>query len=115
ARAVYIVLFSRGKWWVDFEGRAFGPFSSKNTATMEAISLARFVAHTGKVAEVRAPDGNGHFPVEWESETDRFRRPPPKLPPRRADAAATGDAAEADDAATDEAQGDAEDVAEAVP
>jgi hypothetical protein len=104
ARAVYIVLHSREKWWVDFEGRAFGPFSSKNTATMEAISLARFIAHTGRQAEVRAPDGSGRFPVEWESEPDRFRRPPPRLPPSRG----AGEAA--DTAPLADADADADDV-----
>lgn len=82
ARAVYIVLLSREKWWVEFEGKSFGPYTSKNTATLEAISLARFTAHTGRTTEVRVPDGTGRFPVEWESETDRFRRPPPPIPLR---------------------------------
>lgn len=83
ARAVYIVLQSRDRWWVDLEGKSYGPFTSKNTATMEAISLARFMAHAGRKSEVRVPDGSGRFPVEWESEADRFRRPPPQFPPRR--------------------------------
>jgi hypothetical protein len=74
---------------VDFEGRPFGPFSTKNSATMEAISLARFVAHTGRAAEVRAPDGTGRYPVEWESEPDRFRRPAPDLTQREAPAVET--------------------------
>jgi hypothetical protein len=83
ARAVYIVLQSRDRWWVELEGKTFGPFTSKNTATMEAISLGRFTAHAGRPAEVRVPDGTGRYPVEWESEPDRFRRPAPKLPSRR--------------------------------
>jgi hypothetical protein len=83
ARAVYIVLQSREKWWVELEGKTFGPFTSKNTATMEAISLARFMAHAGRKCEVRVPDGTGRYPVEWESEPDRFRRPPPQFPPRK--------------------------------
>ena len=82
SRAVYIVLLSREKWWVDFEGRAFGPFTSRNTAKQEATSLARFMSHTGRRSEVRVPNDAGRYLVEWESEPDRFRRPAPKFPAR---------------------------------
>ena len=70
ARAIYIVLHSRQRWWVDFEGRAYGTFTSKELAKTEAISMARFMSHAGKSTEVRVPDDTGKWWMEWESETD---------------------------------------------
>ena len=34
--ALYIVIQSRGKWFVDFEGRAHGPHDTREAAAMEA-------------------------------------------------------------------------------
>ena len=70
ARAIYIVLHSRQRWWVDLEGRAFGPFTSKEIAKTEAISMARFMTHAHRQSEVRVPDDNGRWWMEWESEPD---------------------------------------------
>jgi hypothetical protein len=70
ARAIYIVLHSRHRWWVDFEGRAFGPFTSKEIARTEAISMARFMGSTGRQTEVRVPDETGRWWMEWESDPD---------------------------------------------
>ena len=52
AKALYLVIDSRGEWWVDFEGKAHGPFTSRENAALEARSLARFQAHTGRHSEV---------------------------------------------------------------
>lgn len=70
ARAIYIVLHSRQRWWVDFEGRSFGPFTSREIARAEAISMARFMSQTGRSTEVRVPDDTGRWWMEWESEAD---------------------------------------------
>lgn len=42
--ALYIVLQSRGKWWVDFEGKSTGPFESRDAAAIEAKSQAQFMS-----------------------------------------------------------------------
>lgn len=67
ATALYIVIQSRGKWWVDFEGRAHGPHDARETAAMEARSQAQFCAHNGRPAEVLVPDSEGKFWVVWNS------------------------------------------------
>jgi hypothetical protein len=67
SRALYVVILSREKWWVDFEGRAYGPYASINEATDEARQLARFCAHTGRPSEVLVPDEHGRYRLVWDS------------------------------------------------
>ena len=67
ATALYIVIESRGKWWVDFEGRAHGPHESREAAALEARNQAQFTAHMNRPAEVLVPDNNGKFWVVWNS------------------------------------------------
>jgi hypothetical protein len=73
AKALYLVIQSRGDWWVDFEGKAHGPFPSRSNAALEAQSLARFQAHSGREAEVLVPDEQGRYWVVWSSLSDNGR------------------------------------------
>ena len=70
SRALYVVILSRDTWWVDFEGKAHGPFPSRDVATLEAKQLAQFSAHSGRASEVLAPDDSGRQRVVWESATE---------------------------------------------
>jgi hypothetical protein len=67
ATALYIVIQSRGKWWVDFEGRAHGPHDTREAAAMEARNQAQFSAHMDRPSEVLVPDGAGKYWVVWNS------------------------------------------------
>ena len=69
ATALYIVIQSRGKWWIDFEGRAHGPFDKREAAALEARNQAQFTAHMNRPSEVLVPDGNGKYWVVWNSRT----------------------------------------------
>ena len=60
ARAIYLVLQSRERWWVDIEGKSFGPFATRDRAVLEAIDMARFMAHTGRETEVRVREERNH-------------------------------------------------------
>ncbi|WP_156343009.1 hypothetical protein [Devosia sp. A16] len=73
AKALYLVIQSRDAWWVDFEGKAQGPFDSRSNAALEAQSLARFQAHSGREAEVLVPDEQGRYWVVWSSLSDNGR------------------------------------------
>jgi hypothetical protein len=77
ATALYIVIHSRGKWWVDFEGRAHGPHDSREAAAMEARNQAQFTAHMNRPSEVLVPDSEGKYWVVWNSRraTDGTPRP----------------------------------------
>jgi hypothetical protein len=66
-KALYLVIFSRNEWWVDFEGRPFGPFGSRENAALEARALARFQSNAGRVSEVLVPDAEGKYWVIWSS------------------------------------------------
>lgn len=67
ARALYLVIHSQGRWWVDFEGRAHGPHSSKEAAAEEGRELARMATHAGRRSEVLMPDDFGRYRVVWSS------------------------------------------------
>ena len=67
ATALYIVIQSRGKWWVDFEGRAHGPHDTREAAALEARNQAQFMAHMDRTSEVLVPDAEGKYWVVWNS------------------------------------------------
>ena len=67
ATALYIVINSRGKWWVDFEGRAHGPHETREAAALEAKNQAQFMAHMNRASEVLVPDAEGKYWVVWNS------------------------------------------------
>lgn len=73
SKALFLVIQSRGSWWVDFEGKAHGPFVSRQDAALEARSIAQFEAHTGRASEVLVPDEDGKFWVIWSSQHDAKR------------------------------------------
>jgi hypothetical protein len=68
AKALYIVLQSRGKWWVDFEGRSHGPHDSREQAALEGRNQAQFMAHMDRPSRVLVPDNQGKYWVIWDSE-----------------------------------------------
>ena len=68
--AIYIVIQSRGSWWVDFEGKAHGPFPSRDEASVEAGDLAKFSAHAGRRSQVQIPDEDGRYRIAWQSGSD---------------------------------------------
>lgn len=71
ARALFLVIFSREQWWVDFEGSAHGPYDSRENAALEARTLARMEAHSGRESEVLVPDAEGKYWVIWSSLYDK--------------------------------------------
>lgn len=68
--SLYVVIESREKWWVDLEGKAHGPYASKEQAIEEGRSLARFAAHAGKHSELLAQNDRGRYVVLWDSENE---------------------------------------------
>jgi hypothetical protein len=66
--ALYIVIESMGRWWVDFEGRSHGPHETREAAAMEARSQAQYMSHMDRASEVLVPDEEGKFWVVWSSQ-----------------------------------------------
>ena len=77
ATALYIVIQSQGKWWVDFEGRAHGPHPSREAAAMEARNQAQFMSHMERPSEVLVPGGDGKYWVVWTSRNAEAGVPTP--------------------------------------
>lgn len=67
ASALFVVILSRNSWWVDFEGRAYGPYASREEAADEARQQAQYSAHSGRESEVLVPDDSGRHRVVWTS------------------------------------------------
>lgn len=68
--AIYIVIESRGRWWVDFEGKSHGPYPDRDSAAIEAGDLAKFSAHAGRRSQVQIPDDQGRYRIAWQSGSD---------------------------------------------
>jgi hypothetical protein len=66
-KALYLVIYSRETWWVDFEGQASGPYPSLHEATEEGTQMARLTAHSGRASELLVPDERGRYRVAWDS------------------------------------------------
>ena len=54
--AIFIVIYARAKWWIDLNGKAKGPFLSRESAELEAINLASNFAREGRRAEVQVAE-----------------------------------------------------------
>ena len=67
SKALYIVIQSRGKWYVDFEGRGHGPHETREAAAMEARNQAQFTAHMERASQVLVPDSDGKYWIVWNS------------------------------------------------
>jgi hypothetical protein len=63
----FIVIESQGAWWVDCEGRAYGPVPSKEQAAKEAIKLAKIFGDPERRSEIWSPDDDGKLTVVWSS------------------------------------------------
>jgi hypothetical protein len=44
ATSWFIVILSAGQWWVDHEGKPYGPYGDASEATEGAVRLAQFIA-----------------------------------------------------------------------
>jgi hypothetical protein len=83
-KALYIVIESMGRWWVDFEGRGHGPYPSREEAALEGKTLAQFRAHMNRPAEVLVSDASGKYWVVWSSASVGAGVPRPvSVPPAR--------------------------------
>jgi hypothetical protein len=65
--AIFIVIFSRNKWWIDLNGKTKGPFISKEGAQTEAISLASSFALDGRRAEVQLAEPGEKRKIVYQS------------------------------------------------
>lgn len=65
----FIVVESLGKWWVDCEGKAYGPFANRDQATEEARTIARTFGDPTRTSRVYVPTDNGDHRMIWSGQT----------------------------------------------
>ncbi len=87
ATALYIVIQSRGRWWVDFEGESVGPFDTREQAALEGRSRAQGTMFDGRISEVLVPDSAGKYWIVWSSRAGGVASPQPVSTPRAKTAA----------------------------
>lgn len=63
----FLVIHSMDQWWVDCEGKAFGPFESIEGATSSAIRYAEVFGGDGRQSQVWAPEPGGRMRQVWAS------------------------------------------------
>lgn len=61
----FIVIESMGDWWVDCEGKAYGPFETKDDAEYEAKYIAMTYGDQARRAQVFAAEENGAHRLIW--------------------------------------------------
>lgn len=61
----FIVVYSRDTWWVDCEGKSYGPFPSPDEAQREASRLAEVFGDPSRQSLVFAPDVDGRQGLVW--------------------------------------------------
>jgi hypothetical protein len=64
---MFIVIFARDKWWIDLNGKAKGPFLSRESAELEAINLGSNFAREGRRAEVQVAEPGQKNRIVWQS------------------------------------------------
>ncbi|HZY67419.1 MAG TPA: hypothetical protein VFE52_02460 [Devosia sp.] len=65
--AIFIVIFARGKWWIDLNGKTKGPYLAADTAQGEAIALATAYAKDGRRAEVQVAEPGEKRKIVYQS------------------------------------------------
>lgn len=61
----FIVIESMGAWWVDCEGKAYGPFDSRTEAEGEAKRIALAYGDETRRSQVYAAGENGSHRLIW--------------------------------------------------
>ena len=61
----FIVIESMGSWWVDCEGKSYGPFDTRDDAQAEARRIANTDGDEGRRSEVFAPTDDGSHRLVW--------------------------------------------------
>jgi len=61
----FIVIESMGSWWVDCEGKAYGPFYDRNDAVGEARRIALTYGDETRRSQIYAAEPGGSHRLVW--------------------------------------------------
>ena len=62
----FIIVKARGDWWIDNEGKEYGPFATQEQARAEALTIARTFGDIARRSRIYWPDEQGHHQLIWE-------------------------------------------------
>jgi hypothetical protein len=62
----FIIVKARGAWWIENEGKEYGPFTSQDQAAAEALTIARTFGDETRRSRVYWPDEQGQQKLIWE-------------------------------------------------
>jgi len=63
----FLVVRARGEWWVDCEGKSYGPFENVDHATSNAVRFGQVFGDAGRQSQVWAPDDSGRMRQVWSA------------------------------------------------
>ena len=66
---LYLVIKVRDSWYVDCEGKPYGPCPTKDEAIHGAHELVRVFGDPERNAEIWVPNEGGKMCLEWKSST----------------------------------------------
>lgn len=64
----FVVIFSNDRWWIDCEGKPYGPFEDQRAAEDDAVRLAVTFGDPARRSLVYAPDKHGTLRLLWSEE-----------------------------------------------
>lgn len=67
---LYLVLQSRGAWWVEREGKSCGPCDTKEEAEGSAFHLIELFGDPARPVEVWSPDDSGKMRMIWRGDVN---------------------------------------------
>lgn len=67
----FLVVAARGQWWVDCEGKSYGPFETAERATANAVRFGEVFGDAGRQSQVWAPDDDGRMRQVWSGARPR--------------------------------------------
>ena len=62
----FVVIRTPSAWWVDCEGKAYGPFEDRDEAQSQARRIAMTYGDDGRRSEVFAPTDQGSHRLIWK-------------------------------------------------
>ena len=72
----FVVIQANNAWWVDCEGRAYGPMSDRDEAARLARKIAETYADPGRRSDVWVPNDEGKHELVWSGKAPQREENP---------------------------------------
>ncbi len=61
----FIVIASKGSWWIDCEGKSYGPLDDRQAAIENARRIAQTYGDPKRRADIWVPDDDRKMQLHW--------------------------------------------------